>query len=86
MSEGNPEDHDVIVWFVGCTASVPPSGTEQVSARRKDRLVAHQLSKCLVPRLIKDTRFLCVLFNLVAFRMSRSLPFFIICYFCEWHS
>jgi hypothetical protein len=50
MPEGNPEYRDGLVWVAVCTGPVPPSGTEQVNVRRKDRHVARQLGKCLVPR------------------------------------
>jgi hypothetical protein len=49
MPVGNPEDKDGPMRLADCTASVPPPGTKQVSARREDRLVAQQVGKCLVP-------------------------------------
>mgnify|MGYP003687802415 CR=1 FL=1 len=55
MPEGNPEDNDGPMRLADCTASVPPPGTEQVSAGRQDRLVARQLGKCLVPRYFLPT-------------------------------
>jgi hypothetical protein len=55
MPEGNPEDTNGPMRFVDCTASVPPPGTEQVSAGRQDRLVARQLGKCLVTRFSLPT-------------------------------
>jgi hypothetical protein len=48
--EGNPEENYGSVRFADCAASVPPPGTEQVSAGRQDRLVARELGKCLMPR------------------------------------
>jgi hypothetical protein len=49
-NQAGREDSDGPVRFADNTASVPPSGTEQVSAGRQDRLVARQLGKCFVPR------------------------------------